>query len=57
MSWPSENYERLSEFPSEPLHEEIALHMEECEVWLTYDLEDCTCVVRFYGMEPDDDEV
>ena len=53
MTWPTDYYE-LQEFPPEPLHEEIALHSKECEVWMTYSLEDCDCSVRFHGMEPDD---
>ena len=53
MTWPTDYYE-LQEFPPEPLHEEIALHMKDCQVWMTYSLEDCDCSVRFRGMEPDE---
>ena len=41
----------LVEHPAEPLHEALALHDVACQVWETYDPEDCDCSLDLEGLE------
>ncbi len=43
--------EVFGEHPPEPLHEEIATHDKGCQVYETYDLEDCDCDVSEQGKD------